>query len=292
MNIIAKSKNIEIYAEKGWEFSFFASPYVAHREFKAVDIYQGREFGETALSPVSGRVFKVMRFDSPSPTSRSLPEYLILVQDGDYLVRIMHVEPLVREGEWIHVGDEFGRFIRNGYFFHWVDAGMHIEIRDLGGYLRSRGGYELTPTFKGEITVENRLPLELKGEVVDVNKRNITVGLNRDNINTVKVGDEYTVMDAASSIGYGGVLGRFRVGEVVYFNGIGIGKINKVGTYMSTFEMENLRVFANGVEFRGISSMFGRPVIRLLPEEYGEPVFNKGETVEIEIKREKKGGRR
>ncbi len=280
MDLIAESNGVEIYKERDWRFSFFASPYPAHREFKAVDIYQGKDFGDMAISPVTGRVFKILRFDSPTPTSRSLPEYLTLIKRGNYLARIMHIKPSVREGDKIYTGDEIGRFINNGYFFFWVDAGMHIEVRSLNNYLRATDGYELVPKFKKKFF---KLKSEMIGKVVNTNKRNITVKLNDSNI--VKIGDRYTIMDGILSLDYGGVLGRFKINERVYFNGIKIGEINKIGSYMSIFRMEKLGVFANDIEFRGVSFMFDGDIIKLIPKRYGEPLLKTGDYVKIEINR-------
>ena len=284
MDIIAKAKDIEIHAEKGWEFSFFASPYIAHREFKAVDIYPNRDFGDIALSPVSGTVFKTIKFDSPS-LGKPLPEYLILIKTKNHLARIMHIEPSVKRGDEIHLGDEIGRFINNGYFFFWVDAGMHVEVRDLNDYLRARGGYELMPMFASKIT-EERPVSELKGTVIDASKRNITVKLNKNNV--VKIKDNYSLMDCATSLGYGGVLGKFNPEDEIYFNGIKIGKIDRIGNYMSTFKTEKLKVLVNGIGFRGISFIFGREIAKLLPKRYGKPALKKGDKVNIKLKRQEK----
>lgn len=282
-DIMVRSNNIEIYAEKSWEYSFFSSPYPAHREFSAVDIYQGTGFGGVALSPVTGEVSKTLRFDSPS-LGKPLPEYLILIKTGDYLARIMHVKPTVKAGDVLHAGDELGRFIKNGYFFFWVDAGMHVEVRDPGDYLRARGGCELEPVLREKVTAEKPVP-ELRGVVVDASKRNITVRLNKSN--AVKIREEYTIMDCATSLGYGGVLGRFSLGDEIYFNGIGIGKIDKVGAYMSTFKTTNLKIFADDMEFRGISFMLGRDVARLLPPSYGSPALKAGDQVKVRLEVEK-----
>ena len=279
MNTIAKSKDIKIYAERSWEFSFFGSPYHAHREFSAVDIYQNAEFGDIALSPVSGRVFKTLKFDSPS-LGKSLPEYLIMIQNGNYLARIMHVEPSVVKGDEINVGDELGRFVTNGYFFFWTNSTMHVEVRDLNDYLRAKGGYELMPTFGKEINREISIS-ELEGIVINASKRNIAVELNKNNV--VKIGNSYSLADWTTVIDYGGVLGRFKLGDAVYFNGIKIGNINKTGSYMSTFKTEKLRVFANETEFNGSSFMFGRDIARLLPKKYGEPAFEKGDKLRIKL---------
>src|SRR5512137_272441 len=96
---------VRIFAEADWEYTFFGSPYPAHHEFRAIDIYQSKDFGDVAVSPVAGTVYRTMRFDSPSLGKAPLPEYLTIIRCGDYLAKIMHIEPTVKDGEKVAVGD-------------------------------------------------------------------------------------------------------------------------------------------------------------------------------------------
>lgn len=280
IGLIARAKNIEVYAESDWEYTFLGSPFPAHGDFSAMDIYQGRDFGDTALSPVCGRVYKTMRFDSPSLGGETLPEYLTLVRSGDYVAKIMHIKPSVREGDRVDVGDELGCFIKNGFFTFWVDAALHLEVRSISDCVRARGGFELEPISEGNVEDPAEVP-EIEGTVLHSGERNMVVSLNVDGV--VRVGDKYALVDGATIIGYCGVLGVFDLGGEVFFNEIRIGKIGKVGNYMSVFRTDGLRVYANDIEFAGISFMFGRRLVRLLPKKYGNPQLREGEKVRITL---------
>jgi hypothetical protein len=276
---IAESMGVEVFSEPAWEYTFFASPYPAHHEFRAMDIYQGKDFGEVAASPVAGTVYKTLRFDSPSTGKKSLPEYLTLIRCGDYLAKIMHIEPSVKEGDVVGLGDPIGRFIVNGYFTYWVDAGMHLEVRDLRDFVRARGGCELMPVIEEEPKAAD-IPV-LEGVVVSASKRNIAV--LPDFPKVAVVGSTPAFLDGATLIGRCGVVGRFPVGETVYFCGIRIGKISHVGKHMSAVKLDALSVSAGGADFAGVSFMFGGRLIRLLPKEFCEPVLKIGDRIEINL---------
>lgn len=276
---IAGSMGVGVFAEPNWEYTFFASPYPAHHEFRAMDIYQGKEFGDVARSPVSGTVYKTMRFDSPSTGKKALPEYLTLIRCGDYLAKIMHIEPTVSGGDKVSMGDEIGRFIVNGYFTYWVDAGMHLEVRNMSDFVRARGGLELTPIVKEEPKLAD--VSSLRGVVVSASERNISV--LPDFPKVAVVGSTPAFLDGATLISRCGVLGVFPIGETVYFCGIRIGKISHVGKHMSAVKLDALSVSAGGVDFAGVSLMFGSKLIRLLPKAFGEPKLKEGDKITIDL---------
>jgi hypothetical protein len=276
---IAESMGVEIYAEPDWEYTFFASPYPAHHEFRAMDIYQGKEFGDVAESPVAGTVYRTMSFDSPSTGKKSFPEYLTLIRCGDYLAKIMHVEPSVVEGDVVGVGDPVGRFIVNGYFTYWVDAGMHLEVRNLRDFVRARGGCELAPIIKEEAKAADVSVLE--GVVVSASERNIAVLPDFQKV--AVVGRSPAFLDGATLIGRCGVVGVFPVGETVYFHGIRIGKVSHVGAHMSAVKLDALSVSAGGVDFAGLSFMFGSRLVRLLPKAFGEPKLKVGDRITLDL---------
>lgn len=279
MEVIAQAQGIEIFTKKEWDGSFFASPFIAHREYAAVDIYQGGEFGQEAVSPVEGRVYDIRRFKSPSPGKDYLYEYLILIEQGDYLARLMHVEPVVEKGDFVRVGDVIGRFIRNGYFFYWVDPGMHVEIRDKENYIRSRGGYELKPLLREEPAGDE---FELSGEIVAKTKRNIGVRLGKKPFLEVGENRKPAWGEFVSCLDYGGVLGKFEKGQGVYFNGMRIGTVVDNGTYSSLFKIKDRQVFIDKQRYKGLCVFFANPVVRLLPMSYGKTA---GEgSVEIDLR--------
>lgn len=276
---IAESAGVEVFAERDWEYTFLGSPFPAHRSFRALDIYQQKDFGNVALSPVEGEVFKVLEFDSPSLGTKSMAEYLTLIKSGDRIIKIMHIKPSVKEGERIHFGDEIGYFIKNGFFSFWVDAALHLEVRDLRDFIRAKGGYEIKPTIRKKIRSES--VQEITGTVLKATERNIVVSSNVSNV--VEVGGSPALVDGATSIGYCGVLGVFDAGEEVFFNGIRIGKIHDSGTYMSVFETEKLKVYVDEIGFAGLSFMLNSNRIRLLPERFSKPRFREGDKIKLRL---------
>ena len=278
--LIADAGGMEIYAADCSAYSFFASPYQAHRDFAAVDICQQKKFGDTAFSPVSGEVLKTIRFDSPSPAKESLPEYLILIKKGGSVARIMHVKPDVRPGERISVGDELGAFISNGFFSYWVDPIIHMEVRKEGNHLRPVGGLELKPSMAEEGL---RPSSGLFGEVTHISRRNVTLRLGRKAVASVAGNPAF--LDGATCLDYAGVIGTHQVGETVFLMGIPIGKIMRSSRFMSTFATEPLEVSANGLRFKGICFSPSSEEIKLLPESFGDIGFEAGEHLSIGIKK-------
>ncbi|MBN2251683.1 MAG: hypothetical protein JW724_06390 [Candidatus Altiarchaeota archaeon] len=285
MKTIARAGGVNICIRDGWTASFFASPYHAHRQFSAVDIYQCRDYGEKALSPVSGVVRKIMMFDSPTPNEKNLPEYLILVKSGRCTARLMHVKPSVGEGDALSAGDVLGTFIKNGFFTYWVDACVHAEIRENTDMLRASGGLELEPLIDATVPEKpNTGPL--KGTVSASCERNVTVRLDRRPV--ASVGGLPAIPDGTLCLDYAGLIGGFPPGERVFFNGIPIGTIRKSSTSLSIFETEPLETRVNGVRFKGLSFACNTLDVKLLPERYGKTTFCEGGEVEITMRNIKK----
>lgn len=275
---IAEAGEVEIYADKKSSYSFFASPYQAHRDYAAVDICQNKKFGDHALSPVYGTVIKTIKFASPTITKKSLPEYLILIKSGGDIARIMHLSPKVKAGDRVAVGDEIGEFIKNGFFTYWVDPIIHIEVRKPDNLLRARGGLELKPLLS---KVKNKPTKKLVGVVRKATPRNTVVELRSKAV--AKVDGEPAELDGATNIDYSAVFGRFREGETVQLNNVDIGVIVSRGTYASIFKTAPLYISVNNIPFEGIQFIPSTKEIKLLPKKYGETPFKKGDKVEIKI---------
>ena len=277
---IASACGIDICVGQGGDYSFFASPYQAHRDFAAVDIYQGSDFGGPARSPVDGVVENIRAFDSPTPTKRSLPEYLTLVRNGDSIVRMMHFTPSVKIGEEISVGDVIGTLINNGFFTYWVDPGIHVEVRKEKDFLRAKGGFELSPALNG---VTGGPSKEIRGTVIGSCARNTTVELAEPAV--AQAGGKPALLDGTLSLDYAGVYGAFAPKDRVFLDRIQIGKIRSAGKHMSTFATEKLAVYANDVPLAGVSFISQGRIIKLLPKKYGTALFEKGEEIELSIRK-------
>jgi len=153
--------------------AMYDSPYVAHREGRAVDLFPGdrsgpEEWSVEAPSPVAGRVETVRSVRAPEKPYAAEEDHLVVVDvdadrggvrpapsgpgpganpdgddpdrtdgprpdaDGNYRARLLHVEPSVKEGDRIEVGDSLGRLVRSGYFAPWVDNHLHLGVRPAG----------------------------------------------------------------------------------------------------------------------------------------------------------------
>ncbi|WP_339105030.1 hypothetical protein [Haloterrigena salinisoli] len=119
-------------------FSLYNSPYPAHDEGCAVDLYPGTlRDGRTsaAPSPVSGTVRETRDVRAPPKPYAPEHDHLILIDcdgPGDLeglTARILHVEPAVEAGDRIERGDSLGELVRAGFFAPWVDNHLHLGLR-------------------------------------------------------------------------------------------------------------------------------------------------------------------
>lgn len=110
-------------------FTLYNSPYISHREGRAIDLYPDTE---TAPSPVAGEVRTTQTMACPSRPYASETDYLIVIDTGDRLARILHVDPAVEPGDTVAIGDPLGRLVRSGYFARWVDNHVHLGFREYG----------------------------------------------------------------------------------------------------------------------------------------------------------------
>ncbi|WP_049900780.1 hypothetical protein [Halococcus agarilyticus] len=117
-------------------FSLYNSPYVAHERGHAIDLYPDPGLGPAtdddpsiAPSPVAGRVLDIRIVRAPPKSHAEADDHLVLVDTGDHVARLLHVEPSVSTGDSIVVGDPLGRLVRAGFFAPWVDNHVHLEFR-------------------------------------------------------------------------------------------------------------------------------------------------------------------
>ncbi|SIS11715.1 hypothetical protein [Natronorubrum thiooxidans] len=119
-------------------FSLYNSPYPAHDEGCAIDLYPGtlRDGRTTAApSPVSGTVLETRAVRAPSKPYAPEHDYLILLEcDGPadlegLVVRILHVDPSVEAGQHVERGESLGELVRAGFFAPWVDNHLHVGVR-------------------------------------------------------------------------------------------------------------------------------------------------------------------
>ncbi|QLD89379.1 hypothetical protein HWV07_10195 [Natronomonas salina] len=124
-------------------FSLYNSPYPAHDRGCAIDLYPG---DDEARSPVAGEVLETRTVSCPPKPYAVDEDHLLLVDCGDVVARILHVDPSVTAGESVAVGDRLGTLVRSGFFGRWVDEHLHLGFRKREQNLRrASGSLTLTP---------------------------------------------------------------------------------------------------------------------------------------------------
>ena len=146
---IASACGVTLHAPKHAKITFFNSPYPAHCEIKAVDIYFGDEI---ALSPVEGKVVEIRKFEVAKPA---------------YFFKVLDRDAFDFKGEKVEVFQEIGKLIRSKLFTFWTGKHIHVEIRNPNDALRARGGEELKIIGNKEA---KRAKVELKGRLVYINE--------------------------------------------------------------------------------------------------------------------------
>jgi len=133
MSVTLPPKSLDGYRR----FSRFNSPYPAHDDGCAVDLYPADGRG---VSPVSGVVSETRTVGCPDRPYAASEDHLIVVDLDDEwcrqadtepgtVARILHVIPEVSPGDRVAVGDDLGPTTRSGFFGQWVDDHVHLGFR-------------------------------------------------------------------------------------------------------------------------------------------------------------------
>ena len=282
-------------------FSLYNSPYAAHEQGCAIDLYphegdwrrtrvdDGRQSDEDASretaapSPVTGEVVETRTVSAPPKPYAVENDHLIVVDTGEHLARILHVDPAVEPGDEVVVGDSLGEMVRSGFFAPWVDNHLHLGFRE-----------------------RDADPLRASGSLpVEVSERVEIAGVPWDGRGTVVAkGDTSVVLDApdhpAPGERFAGILcdeGRILDGGLPHYDGGGVfggsagdGPVSFVGQRVGSAEgrtvaWDDLTVRANGKPITGISLFFAREALGaklVCPD----AEFAVGEEVEVAIETE------
>jgi hypothetical protein len=150
-------------------FSLYNSPYAAHDHGCAIDLYPE---GNRGRSPVAGEVVDTQTVRVPDRPYAVTEDHLILLDTGEYVARVLHVDPAVSPGDRVEVGDSLGEMVRSGFFGQWVDNHVHLGFRD-----PDANPYRAAGSLPVEVDVDVR-PLDWDG-----------TGVVRD------AGETYVVLD-------------------------------------------------------------------------------------------------
>jgi hypothetical protein len=141
-------------------FSSYNSPYPAHDHGHAVDLYPGHD---DARSPVAGEVLDTRTVRCPPKDYAVDEDHLVLIDTGEHVARILHVDPAVEAGDRVDLGDSLGTLVRSGFFGQWVDDHVHLEFRD-----PDRDPYRATGSLPLDLDVDVApVPWEGAGTVVE-----------------------------------------------------------------------------------------------------------------------------
>jgi hypothetical protein len=295
VKLAASYGDIRLMAPDDAAVSFFKSPFRAHETGSAVDIAYG-DFGLPASSPVDGVIVDIREFETPTPfRDRSFKEYLTAVRCGRLIVRILHVKPDRGIGDHVRTGEDFGTFIRSGYFYFWNFSHLHVEVRMPDDYIRATSNMPLNipvgvvrPAFSGSVDVDSDI-FDFTGEVVFSNKRYALVDCpdysTDDNFNGYSVGGfllDGFIPARDHTLHRFGLVGQNRSAPPFdCFRSIGNSHLAySSGVTLRVFDRENRPLDVAGASF---ILFFGKPLIKLVPTRYGEHLPQCGDVVSVQM---------
>ena len=301
MKLAATYQDIRLMAPDDAMLSFFKSPFAAHETGSAVDIAYG-DFGEGAHCPVDGVVVDIREFDTPTPfKDRDFKEYVTAIRCGEFIVKILHVKPDVEIGDSIRCGEEFGTFIKSGYFYFWNFSHLHVEVRRPDDYLRASNNMPLDIAV-GKVRSQKEGDgmgdagiFEFSGEVVFSDERYALIACpdysTDGNINGYSANGY--LLDGFIPAGEH-ALHRFGLigngdSELPFETFRSIGNSHMVHSSsvdLKVFDGDGHRLDVAGASF---ILFFDNPLIKLIPTRYGEYLPNCGEKVCVQISTVKQG---
>ena len=295
MKLAASYGNIRLMAPDDAAVSFFKSPFRAHETGSAVDIAYG-DFGSPASSPVDGVIVGIREFETPTPfRDQSFKDYLTAVRCGELIVRILHVKPDLGIGDRVHTGENFGTFIRSGYFYFWNFSHLHVEVRMPDDYLRATSNMPLDipvgvvrRAFPGSVDVDSDI-FDFTGEVVNSCERYALVDCpdysTDGHLNGYSVGGfllDGFIPTRDHALHRFGLVGTNR-GAPPFdcFRSIGNSyMVYSSGVELGVFDRENRTLDVAGASF---ILFFGKPLIKLVPTGYGEHLPQCGDVVNVQM---------
>ncbi|EMA10866.1 hypothetical protein SAMN05443574_10277 [Haloarcula vallismortis] len=267
-----------------YRFSLYNSPFDAHDEGCAIDLYPD---SERAPSPVAGEVLDTKTVQAPPKAYAAEHDHLILIDTGDTVARLLHVDPAVEPGDTVAVGDDLGALVRAGFFAPWVPNHIHLGFRepDVNPYRASGSlpvdvAVDVTPLSwdgTGSVVAGGETWIRL-GEPAHPAPGESFVGIAND-----VVGDGSGVLDGGLPHYSGGGLLGGDESEIAALAGQHVGATNG-----RTVTWDDLTVLANGEPITGIALFCGRE--RFGAKLVGEGIdLAVGDEVQVTIKRDPAG---
>jgi len=287
---IVKMDGIRVSILQTSHFSIGTSPYYAHQHGLAIDIYPNLTLENIEiLSPVSGKIQQIKKLRAPKAKfSDGLDiDYLILLSNpksSEILWKIMHVNPSVKVGDQIEVGDYLGKTIRNGYFAYWSSPHLHLEIRPINDAIRARGGKSFSLTigkeniskkFSEEINT-NQIPIEIHSVYPEMILARLPKHFYHYLFPFYGVKTRFNNLDCLLD----GGIPHYKIGTLifeqkhishnlcpVYLGAHKIGNLHEIRGEFGFFKFEKIKFLLNDNEIRGISLYLANflPLIKIIP---------------------------
>jgi hypothetical protein len=289
---VAASQGVTVSCPRDGLFSFYNSPYPAHRLSTGVDLYPTAGFGGIAPSPVSGEVTLIRRVRSPRGRGYEASEYDVVTllrsrESPDKVVKLLHVDPTLSVGDEVRTGEGLGRLLRSGYYGFATSPHVHVEVREPSDPLRARGGHRVERT----IDLGRVEPIdELRGTVTTCSSEFSIVSLETDARGLpADVGGVPCVLDGG--IPYYGWMGvhfdseRPR-GGAVELAGHPVATVREVRDRSCLADCTSFSVSVDGSTILGLSlrlSPKGGAEVKLVPRKIGGLVLEEGDEVTVDF---------
>lgn len=261
-------------------FSRYNSPYPEHDAGTAIDLYPDRD-DQIAPSPLAGEVVNIRTVRCPPKPYAVENDHLLVVDTGEYVARVLHVDPTVAEGDRVEVGDALGTLVRSGFFAPWVANHLHVAFRDHDANpVRATGSLPLDLELDTPI---EPVPWDGTGSVVDTGDTWVlldepTHPAPGDRFAGIASDDGRVIDGGLPHYDYGGVRGDGL--EEVPLLGTAVGDVHQTPVESDaarqkpsasedvtdgispgdrrSVEWRDVTVTANDVEITGLSLFFGR----------------------------------
>ncbi|TFG33596.1 hypothetical protein EU527_07635 [Candidatus Thorarchaeota archaeon] len=314
MNVIAESHGVELHAPDDAYFSYFNSPYTGHTLGSAVDVYPNHSNWKNPVeSPITGRIVNIKRIRmglvKEFPTANH--DFGIALQpegSSDDIVRILHVQPEVKIGDKVDLGEHIGITLRSRYFNYWTGPHYHIEIMKESSFKRSSQSYMLKIPFEYAPKKCNSATFITEFEIESVSKDHIIGyprGFNHTSIgkfqglSVIDNNDNIIgILDAGlSHYRHGGVIGfnDAERGTTISLERFPVGVLSRQMQGASHFDVgPAISPVLDGHELRGLScfiypkkySKRGISQLILVPEHYDQfgEILEEGDVAELAIR--------
>ena len=289
---VASSAGVTIHCPVDGMFSFYNSPYPAHRQSTGVDVYPAAGFGGVAPSPVSGEVTFIRRVRSPRGRGYEASGYdvVTLLRSRDSpgkVVKLLHVDPALNVGDEVRAGEELGGLLRSGYYGFATSPHVHVEVREPSDPLRARGGNPVERTMGlGRVETVD----ELRGIVTTCSPEYSVVKLETPSHGLpASVGGLPCVLDGGIPY-YGWVGAHFDSGRprggAVELAGHRVAVVREVHDRVCLADCTSFSVIVDGTPILGLSlrlSPCRGSEVKLVPRKIGGLVLEEGGEVTVDI---------